>query len=395
MQLEPMFQLALSVEANPGVYALLLGSGISRAAGIPTGWDIVLDLIRKVAAMTEEECEPDPATWYRQRFSEPPEYSKLLDHLTGSATDRMALLRPYFEPTEDERVNGIKAPTTAHKAIGELVDIGCVRLILTTNFDRLLELALNERGVYPDVIDSDDKIKGATPYAHSRCVVLKLHGDYLDARIRNTPEELEAYSPELDGYLDRVLDDFGLIIAGWSGVWDIALRKAILRAPNRRYATFWLARSPLEPVAQDIFDNRRAIKVAIADADAAFTSLVEKVVSLRQIAHPHPLSVPAAVATVKRYLVDDLHRIRLDELLRDETEDVHARLTGTHLGATGSNPTYDAFQERLKQYQAITDRLIAMLTAIAYYGDARNTHLITRSVARLAADRPIGGMGTW
>ncbi len=32
--------LALSIHSGPGTYALLLGSGVSRAAGIPTGWDI-------------------------------------------------------------------------------------------------------------------------------------------------------------------------------------------------------------------------------------------------------------------------------------------------------------------------------------------------------------------
>lgn len=41
---DPLLKLAFSLEASPGVYALLLGSGLSRDAGIPAGWDIVLDL---------------------------------------------------------------------------------------------------------------------------------------------------------------------------------------------------------------------------------------------------------------------------------------------------------------------------------------------------------------
>ena len=35
------------------------------------------------------------------------------------------------------------------------------------------------------------------PLVHQRCCVVKLHGDYLDTRIKNTPEELAAYDPEL------------------------------------------------------------------------------------------------------------------------------------------------------------------------------------------------------
>lgn len=42
-----MQSLAFSVQANPGVYAVLIGSGVSRSANIPTGWEITLDLARK------------------------------------------------------------------------------------------------------------------------------------------------------------------------------------------------------------------------------------------------------------------------------------------------------------------------------------------------------------
>jgi hypothetical protein len=37
---DPLTQLAFSVFENKGVYAVLVGSGLSRAAEIPTGWEI-------------------------------------------------------------------------------------------------------------------------------------------------------------------------------------------------------------------------------------------------------------------------------------------------------------------------------------------------------------------
>lgn len=58
--IDPVHSLAFSIQANRGVYALLLGSGVSRAARIPTGWEITLDLVRKLAALHCEVCEPDP-----------------------------------------------------------------------------------------------------------------------------------------------------------------------------------------------------------------------------------------------------------------------------------------------------------------------------------------------
>jgi len=42
-------QLSFSVYENKGVFAVLLDSGLSRAAEIRTGWEITLDLIRRVA----------------------------------------------------------------------------------------------------------------------------------------------------------------------------------------------------------------------------------------------------------------------------------------------------------------------------------------------------------
>src|SRR5271157_2783640 len=139
MRNDQILKLALSLHSNPGVYALLLGSGVSRAAAIPTGWEIVLDLISKVAAMEEVEPQPALGTWYQERFGEAPDYARLLDKLSTTPAERMALLRLYFEPSEEELQQSLKMPTPAHRAIATLVKYGYVRMILTTNFDRLME----------------------------------------------------------------------------------------------------------------------------------------------------------------------------------------------------------------------------------------------------------------
>ncbi len=57
---EPSFSLAVSVQNNPGVYALLIGSGVSRSSGVPTGWEIVAELIRRLAKLKGEEWGNDP-----------------------------------------------------------------------------------------------------------------------------------------------------------------------------------------------------------------------------------------------------------------------------------------------------------------------------------------------
>ena len=147
--IDPIQSLAFAIQTHPGVYALLLGSGVSRAAGIPTGWEIVLDLIGKLAAATNDAPGPDLEKWYIEKYGEAPDYSSLLDVRAKTPTERQQLLRPYFEPTDQEREDGEKLPTRAHRSIARLVRQGFIKVIVTTNFDRLIEMALQEEGVSP------------------------------------------------------------------------------------------------------------------------------------------------------------------------------------------------------------------------------------------------------
>jgi hypothetical protein len=164
------------------------------------------------------------------------------------------------------------------------------------------------------------------PLPHAGCIVVKLHGDYLDTRIRNTPQELANYDSRLDQYLDRVLDEFGLIVIGWSGEWDDALRAAIARCPTRRFTTWWAARGGrLQDRARDLVTGRRAQVIAIEDADEFLTSLEQKILSLEELDRPHPLSAKLAVAELKRYLLDPQQAIRLHDLVFGEVRAAVAR----------------------------------------------------------------------
>jgi len=218
--IDPVHSLSFSIHSNPGVYALLLGSGVSKSANIPTGWEVTLDLIRKLAELSKELCEPSPEQWYHQKYGRDPNYSDLLEKLARTPTERQQFLSQYFEPNESEKESGEKSPRTSHQAIAQLVADGFIRVILTTNFDRLIENAIREAGVEPQVLSTVDQIQGSKPLIHTKCCIIKVNGDYLDTRIRNTEQELNEYPEELNHLLDQVFDEFGLIVCGWSGEWD-------------------------------------------------------------------------------------------------------------------------------------------------------------------------------
>jgi len=380
-----ILKLVISLHSNPGVYALLLGSGVSRAAGIPTGWEIVLDLIRKIAKLEGESPEPSPETWYRQKFGEEPNYSKLLERLASTQSERNALLRSYFEPSDKDREEGRKMPTLAHKAIASLVKNGYIRIILTTNFDRLLESALEEQGISPDVISSEDSLKGAMPYIHSKCTIVKLHGDYRDTRIKNTPDEVAVYSDELNSLLDRILDEFGLIICGWSGEWDTALRNAILRCSSRRFTTFWAYKDKLTEEAKRLINYRRAETIKIEGADKFFSELLEKIEALRDMESQHPLSTPIAVATVKKYLSEERYRIRLHDFITDEIQKLCTELSSPRFDTKDETAiTKEGFQKRIKQYEVLSQTLISVLTTLTYFDKGEYINYLTQAIERIA-----------
>ena len=274
--IDPQVSLAFALHSNPGAYAALIGSGVSVGAGIPTGWQVVLDLVSKLARVLGESPGDDLAGWYERRFGEEPDYSKLLDALARSPAERSALLRSYFEPTAEDRSRGVKLPGAAHMALVKLAGTGHVRLFVTTNFDRLIEQALEATGITPRVLSTPDSILGSPPLSHAGCTVVKLHGDYLDTRIKNTPAELDAYDESVDALLDQIIEEHGFIVCGWSGTWDTALRRAFERCKGRRYTTYWADVVPPGEHASRLIEQLEGDFIQVKGADDFFTDIVDK-----------------------------------------------------------------------------------------------------------------------
>ena len=377
-----MVSLASSVHAGPQTFALLVGSGISVDAGVPSGWNLMIDLVRRLAAAHGEDPEPDPISWYRQRFDSEPDYSGVLAELAPSPGDRRSLLATYFEPTPEEREEGQKLPTRAHRAIAALVANGFVKVIVTTNFDRLLETALTDERINPTIVSGPEHASGAVPIAHSGCTIVKVHGDYLSTELRNTAEELAAYHPSIETLLDEVFDQYGLIVCGWSGSWDTALRKAILRAPSRRFATYWMHRGPVAPEAEEIIANRDAIRVQISDADSAMEDLVEKVQALTEATDQRPADSAVAVAQLKRYLPDPIHHIRLHDHVIGEISTAIEQIEDFPMSG---QITAQQYGERMVSYERAMSTALKLLVNGAFFSNrVDHDQLWVRCIDRLA-----------
>lgn len=404
MSMDPIAMLSISVHSQPGVYALLLGSGLSSSAGILTGHGVTLDLIRQIAAARGETSEPSPEAWLQATLGVAPDYSSLLTQLAPEAAERAGILQPYFKASSEDQAAGRKVPTAAHRVIARLTGRGLVRVILTTNFDPLIEDSLRAEGIHPYIISSAETARGAPPPQNSACTLIKVNGNYLDPSMRNTEEELSSYSPEIDAWLDRIFDEYGLIVCGWSSRWDLGLRQAIQRATNRRYSAYWVVHNSPNEYDQALIDFRRAVVIGPSTADEFFGQLEAAVTNLDARpttggAGQPPVSTEASVRQLKRALADDSGRIEVHDLmdgtaaaLNEQAENLYS----SSGGANGPRPTIDEITSRVSAYDDMSTAAMAVAATAAFFARPEQYALVTGMVSTATPPRLAeGGYTVW
>lgn len=381
MDLDPVVRLALGIDARPGSQAILLGSGISSSAGIPTGWQVVEELARRVA-IASGAADVDPLDWFTAEIGESPTYSTLISHLGLNEIERQAIVvdvlttgRGTFPP-----------PTAAHRAVGQLVAGGWINVVITTNFDPLLELAIEAAGGPVTVLSTADQVSGAIPLVHAGPVVLKVHGDYRDSRILNTADELSAYPDSIDRFLDRVFEEYGLIVCGWSGDHDGALRAAIDRAQSRRFGTFWAARGGrLSPTAEGLVSRRGGEVVPISDADQFLGQLVDSVQALGSMRQT-PVSDAMSVAAIKREIRGEPVAIAAHDRLRSTVTSLRALMS-----AAPTDGSDELQRELLRNATGEIESVAALVATVVYWGGPSSDRWWVEDVRRLSTRSAVGG----
>jgi hypothetical protein len=266
-------------------------------------------------------------------------------------------------------------------------------VILTTNFDRLTESALRAEGIEPTIVASPSDVAGLAPLHTQRCLVVHLHGDYLNpSSMLNTADELGTYPPELDRLLDRVFDEYGLIIGGWSATWDTALRNALSRCPTRRFATYWVDPYPLTTHAADLCALRQGARVQ-ATADDFFGRLADACAALEYSQRRHPATSEVAVATVKRALAGHRTAIPLHDTIKEELDQVRSLDVLT----TANFNAHDVAAEhsrRLASLEAGAEVALALIATTAYWGDVDTDRWWFNDIERFAEWRTASGLNT-
>ena len=394
---EKIVNIAFTLASNRGAYAILLGSGVSTAAGIPTGWEITLDLIKKYARVIDREEITDPEEWYRAKFHEDPDYSEVLNRIFQTPTERSRAIREYIEPKNIETGESIIIePTDAHRAVARLVQMGIIKLIITTNFDRLMENALAELQITPQVITNADSLKGCTPICHEGSSLVKVNGDYLDTRSKNTKPELSQYNRSLKNLLTDIVNDYGLIVCGWSGEWDKSLVESLIAKSSRRYWMYWATRSnQMSDAANTIIQNQKADLITNITANDFFTQLSDSVAAILESKQTRPISRKIVIEMTKKYLAEDKYSIKLHDLIINETSELISSIN-TDEYSVDAQWSEDEFRKRVASYETKSEILLNIHKTCAYFGDDAAFELIRKSLSLLLNSiKTSGGLGVY
>ncbi|MBT2568137.1 SIR2 family protein [Arthrobacter sp. ISL-85] len=366
-----MISLAFSLRTTPGAYAVLLGAGVSVNSGVPSAWDVLTDLLSRLAELrgTPPLEDEDLLPWYESEFNEVPTYQSILERLAPTQYDRQAILKGYFEASVENGERRTTKPTDAHRCLAELMADGALKIVVTTNFDDLMEAALREISIEPVVIRGQEDLKGLGPLHTTKPLIVHLHGHYLSPEeMRNTGPELTSYSDEAEKFLDRLMSEYGLIIAGWSAKHDPKLGDAIRRSFRRIYVPYWI--EPYEPTseAKELMAHLDA-EILKDGADDVLNRLRDYYAFLRdRETRRHPLTVPAVVSTSRRQLAGNTTATDLHDLIKRQTDELHEHsdLVLSHSGNVSENGAFTGMVARLEESSSV---LAAAIATAAYWGD--------------------------
>jgi len=169
-----------------GKLVLFIGAGVSKAAptNLPDWWtlnrEVVHAIAARVEAMSGKDYVPDLAQGILDRREKagrfPPDFqAQLIENEAGTT---------YFEAL---RVLDSAFPNASHLKIAQMARSGQVRVIITTNFDRMIERACDKLGVAyqthysPPHFDrlSDDLSR--FDHTSTPLQIIKLHGTVEDS----------------------------------------------------------------------------------------------------------------------------------------------------------------------------------------------------------------------
>ncbi len=256
--------------------AWLLGAGASADVGVPTAGQLIDELLAVLYCsdngIRRADLERDPRwqdrvrAFYDGRDGLPP----LADNAFYSAVfekvypDRDARARFVLDQLAGRR------PHPGQHMLAALVAAGLAPVLITTNFDTLLEDAIRP-ALDPDaparltVLDPESSGRAAFTMAiDARPLLMKIHGDLGAVTVKNTTGELAGQDERLRAAALGLLGRYGLLVAGYSGRDPavMAMLRDVLAQPTLYPGGLTWVRRPEDTLSDEVRDLLAAARAA-------------------------------------------------------------------------------------------------------------------------------------
>ncbi|MBP2045185.1 SIR2 family protein [Methanobacterium aggregans] len=360
--MDPIIKLAASALPGEKKYILFAGAGVSKDAGIPTTWDLMLKTAGLLYSAENTDTDVNLEEWFINSDYSKMEYSELIGEIYPTYPEQQNFLKGYLESSE---------VGDAHRSIAELARLGIIRCIITTNFDHYIENALIEKGLEPQVIFTEQDLEDSEPLIHCKSIrVYKPNGTLGKGALKNTPKDLEELSSEMEDELVKIMSEHGLITLGYSGR-DPNIQKVFRKATFKHYPLFWVDPNPPIKEMEDILKLKNYIYIQCRGANQFITDYLRIQDTIRNL-EPNVISGPTLIDLKNAFTSDTPKAPLYLDYLNDKIKELKR-----------GSPDFDRFVEyddaiveQINNGKLISYNFIEAISLACKYGDKESINTI-------------------
>lgn len=220
------FVNSFKVKPNKSM-SFLLGAGASVSSNIPSGGQMVWDFKRSLYCsahnlrtdiygdLSKENIQKEIQSYFDGQEGYPElwstqEYSFYFEKCYPFRRDREYYIQ--------NKVRDVK-PALGYLCLGELIISGKIDVVSTTNFDDLIQAGIHaiDPGISIKTISSAVSSSVGFSLYEGFPNVIKLHGDYLFDKLKNTETELQELEEKIAEIWKTAIKENGVIIVGYAG----------------------------------------------------------------------------------------------------------------------------------------------------------------------------------
>lgn len=239
-----LLELQKNKELHPEQkYCFILGAGASVSSGIPGGYKLCKHWLDEIRADLTPEAYSDEIQRRIRNLNNGKDYTRFLDikydpDLKSDLDDYNCICELRFGIRKDEEEKAIQAlmsrkmPYVGYFTLANIVTSTPNNVVITTNFDDLLERAINDYiGDRPNVINHEKLAEYSISDLGGNHKILKVHRDMYTGGF-NRSEETKELKGDWGRYLPNIFKEYTPIVIGYAGT-DRSLMRFLHDNPEK------------------------------------------------------------------------------------------------------------------------------------------------------------------